>query len=492
NVRHGGVRVEPGLAIDQLGRELVVPQPLLIRVETLRDLLDEGEATKAGVVAVFDVLICHRTRLPSQPVDCDGRAFPGRASEETWLRIERVAAEALGVNSKRKTATARPEPEPPRELAGLDDSREWPVYVCSIHATFLGTTKTGANDAADAPSGKQAWVLTSMSLSDARRKHAKLKGGHVAPPWDRSAPWMTLSSPETGARRRFAVTLHDALGTPIDRVRLDAAGNAELRGPLWLRRAFGTALSGDGHLTLTCATDESAERRRDAGLTLAGRVALPEAAKPWHAYRTREQDSAPEELRFETENPGEEGDPARQQWAVGTWGTNAAEPVLTVRADGLSVIVGDLHVNGQLTEGPIPADMDNPRFRDELLSRWTKGLTAGGGEVDAYYRPSARVETAESGDVIDVDVSVSNDQDRPVVIRSIELEVRNHSNEIIHVSRIAGAALPLPVPGGESRTLEGSFGRPSVGVYNLLVKIKTLGGAQALLEQTVTKLLIVE
>jgi uncharacterized repeat protein (TIGR01451 family) len=64
-------------------------------------------------------------------------------------------------------------------------------------------------------------------------------------------------------------------------------------------------------------------------------------------------------------------------------------PCLTVTAKCEVIIHGNLTLEGPLVEGPIPADLRDPRFGATLLNSWLGGLTVGGTEVDKFYGASA-------------------------------------------------------------------------------------------------------
>jgi hypothetical protein len=54
------------------------------------------------------------------------------------------------------------------------------------------------------------------------------------------------------------------------------------------------------------------------------------------------------------------------------------QPLLTVKADGNVELAGDLVIReGQLIQGPIPADPNDPRFQTALATQWARGLAQG-------------------------------------------------------------------------------------------------------------------
>ena len=126
------------------------------------------------------------------------------------------------------------------------------------------------------------------------------------------------------------------------------------------------------------------------GIVFKNDHAVPEAAMPWHLYRTNipaENEGDPEsrEMRMEIGHPGKHGDPSRYAFVVGvaehadaTSGDSDQRSrfasTLTVRADGQVEITGDLEIKGQLIQGPILPDAADPRYRKLVLDRWSEEI----------------------------------------------------------------------------------------------------------------------
>jgi hypothetical protein len=116
----------------------------------------------------------------------------------------------------------------------------------------------------------------------------------------------------------------------------------------------------------------------------------PIAAAPWQIYHTivppvsppgspptSIQAGAPvHQLRWEIVDPGDKGDPRRSRLAIGRWHGPTFAPCLAVQADGTVIIRGRLIAERQVVEGPIQADIRDPRFAAALLRQTTQGLVA--------------------------------------------------------------------------------------------------------------------
>jgi hypothetical protein len=162
-----------------------------------------------------------------------------------------------------------------------------------------------------------------------------------------------------------------------------------------------------------------------------------------------------------------------------------------VRSDGTVIVDGDLYVDGQIIEGAIPADVEDERFRDELLGRWTKGLTLAGTEVDAYYELPLKVSLT-LGAIIDgqvsYDVSISHvvgSESREVPIISVLSEFRNDERLLVHTESLELAA-PNPLNPGDIMHLSSMANLNITGAVTLTVRVFSLGVAQNAVEKSAT------
>lgn len=118
----------------------------------------------------------------------------------------------------------------------------------------------------------------------------------------------------------------------------------------------------------------------------------PEVAMPWKTYHTtnstdkENQEMPNHQLRVEIAHPGKEGDSMRYKLSIGHSDmVNTFSPCLIVRADGNVIVNGDIDLDGELVEGPIPADPNDPRFANALLDNWLGGISSAAGTIDAHY-----------------------------------------------------------------------------------------------------------
>ena len=80
---------------------------------------------------------------------------------------------------------------------------------------------------------------------------------------------------------------------------------------------------------------------------------------------------------LEIESPGDKGDSSRFNFAIGTRGNNKFKPCLMISSDCKVFIDGSLTVEGQLIQGPVQPDLDDPDFVEEMGNRWLQGMLTG-------------------------------------------------------------------------------------------------------------------
>jgi hypothetical protein len=116
------------------------------------------------------------------------------------------------------------------------------------------------------------------------------------------------------------------------------------------------------------------------GINFEALVEVPKQAMPWKIYKVdvlQKDQPRINQLRLEIFHPGKEGDPSQQRLVVGRVLNDKFVPSLTVSADCQVTIHGELTVDGEIVEGPIQADLDDPRFGSALLGGWLEGELAG-------------------------------------------------------------------------------------------------------------------
>ena len=467
----GGVKLSPGFAVDGYGRELIVPSALNLRQQVfVEEVLNGHETGYADVWLTYRIVALEGTGP--------------RCYEDAWVGL---ACAGLGGIAPDPVDPRRPPEVPGPDLdfgPGLeppDDPRqEWPVY--------LGRVAVGHGDP------KTPYSIN--AIEPVELAYAGLVGAGIQAPWS-SDVWMQIGDQEASVGRRFAVRLADDAGVPVDRLSLDRQGGIDLRGRLKVSAAGAGAPGRDGHLAIVGPVEAGVS---GPGVELSTKPE-PELAAPWQLYRTRlgEGTAAIEQLRIETLNPGDEGDPARHEVVFRDLGRTGQSAVLTVRSDGKVIIDGDLVIEGQLVEGAIPADIEDERFRDELVSRYTKGLTLAGNEVDAYYKldidiATPTVTTAGVIRQIEVRITLANKNSglnaREVYLSSIEFEVRDADQKIVNLESVP-VPTPNPIPPAGTSDVNVGFQTNLSGVYTLIARVRTVGGSQSILEQSSSRVVSV-
>ncbi len=403
----GRLLIQPGLAVDGYGRELLLPEPLAI--------------DPADLAAAF----------------ADVGVAPGRSADLWLMRVAALDAAgrrwrdeaALRLTAAGVAAPGRPFDTPPEALdwplwRDLPDDEPFPI--------FLGRVTNAAPPAVDL----------------AGRVYAALVGAEVVSP----APWLSLRregaaedeaapAPQAQARLRLA----DA---PRGRLALDLLG-AE---PLWLADDDGerrAVLRGDVALSVDAAQPDAIPAADHAarGLSYPAVLPLPAAALPWSLYRTAIPILGPDgqpadppvppldQLRLEMFHPGDEGDPARRRFSIGaytpadpTTGAPAGyRPCLTVRADCQVEVAGAVTVTGELIAMPIPADPSDPRFVEALLQSFHGGMAAS----DDRLVPTPRLEPEI--------VLEQNPELKPKGNVTYRVRVTNQSAQAITAVRVSGS-----------------------------------------------------
>lgn len=395
----GGVEVEAGMAVDGYGRELFIAAPLAIPEDSFERL----ESTALDAWLIYDRV--------EETTQVRGRFACGTGRHSRWREISRL----------RLTPARRHNPRAPAEVPDDDLSfaahetptddpaREWPVY--------LGTIVRTENE--------QIVRRESIDPADELPRPAvKLVGEKVAAPSGRAR--VRVGSELASESQRFSVSLPDAHGTHVEHLSIDRAGRTTVRGNARLGDNLLMRKGADAQIPSQAGRDHCSRARTRADEELAARavifrppVALPAEAAPWQIYRTtitRDKKQV-RQLRVEVAHPGDDGDPRLNKLAVGhSEATGEFTSCLTVTADCLVTIVGDLKVNGQLIEGAIKADPTDPRFGAELLNQWSKGVAAAKAQLPNVF-PGGGIElevTVESvsaialGGVLNYAVKVVN------------------------------------------------------------------------------------
>jgi hypothetical protein len=368
-VEAGDFFVQPGVAVDGYGRELIVPEPVSLPMTVCDEAMNIFDALQSEAIDVW-LLYGRVAETPPQRGRWD--CGPGRHSR--WREEARLRLTPANTIDPRQPVEV-PEADldfGPHEVPPDDPEREWPVYLGRI--TRPSTSPDTGN------------------INMANRPYVALIGETVTAPSGRAR--MQVGSEVAGGRRRFAVSLPDETGAFTDRIAIDRDGNTTVRG--------NTTLDGDliiagaetrpvqnGSPSRFCGCDgdgdESTEEKQAWGVAFDPMDAPPEEAAPWQIYHTVvSKDDVPiHQLRLEIGHPGDEGDPAKHRLASGSWSddANRFQPCLTVAADCTVTIRGNVQVEGKLSEGPITADPTDPRFTGVVGTRWAQGLLVTGAGI---------------------------------------------------------------------------------------------------------------
>lgn len=266
--------------------------------------------------------------------------------------------------------------------------------------------------------------------------------GWTAPPVDRAYIWLVGESIAATSRRPgqwaqlrvgsgaignkpgFAVQIPNEQEQLVDRLTISTRGTTILHNSVTATHDLVLAEAAPGTKTV-----------RTPGLSFEPLPALPEIARPWQIYRVAPQDDVPNhQLRFELAGPIDEEDPTSYSLTVGSMNEDQkATSHLIVHANGDVEINGLLSVNGQISEGPIQPDPDDPLFADELLRVWLEALQVAADEVDRAYTADLELSDitlltgAETGTTLVYEFTIKNTS--KVKIHSLQI------TEIVTIDR---------------------------------------------------------
>ena len=423
--KNGSLIICPGLAIDGYGR--------MLRVNKRReiDLQKVQERARGCIKTIRDariVCLCLRHVLLPGRSECDPNWTGGRRpSSDRWLESH-VIVLAYSLDTC--------DPWNPPRLSILDDKLE--------------PLPQGAN--LDEPCGPRLVPICCLPAPPSTKKSDKVWESHFVEVetsagmtrlYPVCAPWATLTAEHVAApsgnaklvvgtdptdpMRRFGVAVRDADGDLTDyRLEINSHHDVRITGPAVL----------DGELSVESPSSGNGDHEGSNGVSSSGSaivfnpLSMPEgespAPRPWQIYRVRQAPDAshPASLRFEIQNPGENGDPSRYSFVVGAGpkeksnGDNPANiftPILSARANGRVRIENNPHVSsdqanaptlltveGVLREGAIPADLSDPRFSQKLLELSTSG------QLDCTFTGPPTLTTKNSLAAISYEVNIGN------------------------------------------------------------------------------------
>lgn len=369
-VDEGGLFVQPGMAVDGYGRELVLGmrKPLS---------LDEFSTKARDDLDVWLVYTRRSSdRAPEGYNSCDQTAGAEyyRWQEEPLVRL-----------SKPEAGGTRPrEPESvPREVLNNigphltppdDPQQQWPVYLGRI----LRDNSDPENPV--------------YSVDLANRPYAGLVGEAIKAPSGRAAVFLgdevVAATDENSAAvqsSRFSVVLSDDECSEREALRIDACGEITVKGKA---SVHGDVQVEGGAVEFKVGESTSAVESCNASPT-SGPGSSP---RPWRMYRYKCKDATTsdevEQLRIEMSPQfGEKG-----EVVIGAWSPDEErfKPVLSVSNDNKVTVHGDLIVQGQTT-GQITSSLSTlarkmtPEAENFLLGSYAGGIGGANLQIGKFY-----------------------------------------------------------------------------------------------------------
>jgi hypothetical protein len=333
----GNFFVEPGMAVDGYGRELVLPQKTPLSSSAFVD----KNSKELEVWLIYD-----RAGTDQPPAGYAGCSNGNGSGESFYRCVERA-----------QIVLEKPDPEfpDPRRPKGLiiqdrnfDASRTSPDCPKSYWPVYLGQI---IND----PTQKQP-----LAVSLDNRPYAGLIGNSIEAPSGRAR--VQIGSERADDKRRFAVFTPDSNNSNKWQPRLAVQddGEVQIRGNTNLY----------GNLTMSAGAIEF-----EAG------SARSSKAPPWNIYHLSE--NGKQELRIEMAAPQTGGLGGRNQVVIGAWfkgldetgqETEKFHPCLTISDDGTVKIAGDLIVNGVVTANSITPRNVSQAAKNAAASALVSGI----------------------------------------------------------------------------------------------------------------------
>ena len=324
-----GLIVDPGMALDGFGRELVLPQPVLVDFPALNAIGPD--------VSIWLLY---------------GREAAGR---DRWREVCRL----------RLVSGSLPEPPAfdPGQAPPDDPETEWPVPLGLVTAPQgFGTGRVYAGLVGEEVRDPAGRVRLAFSRVEGRERLAVGIRGDGEETVERLAVERLPEPPPVRARPGECPP--PVSGPPAPAWKATVRAHARVEGVLLQPPSDGGP----------------------RGVQFGTPIPEPKTATPWRIYRAAKdpQGAHPEELRFEIGDPGEKGDPTTHRFVL---------PCLSATADRTVTVQGRLIVTGKLVRAPIAPDPDDPRVATAVADAWLKGIEAavglagGGGGGDEEPPP---------------------------------------------------------------------------------------------------------
>jgi hypothetical protein len=362
----GGFVLRRGMAVDGFGRELIVPEDILISADALVQL--NGNAIAGWLVYAFHSTIAFQAdNFPCGPGQQD------RTYEQALLRLEVVQAldDIDGRNPPQVPITSfsfGPQDDPP------EDSAPWPVFLGGL---------------------LRASKIAQYAVITRGRPYALLRGEVISASSGKAQ--VQVGAEASGDPNRFAVRLPNAPGSPLgERLIIDKENNSTWIGDTTLfgNLAVEPAPPASAPAGSDLCADLQTLQERFWGVVL-NPILPPKIAAPWtisHALIPPAKNDIPQipmqQLRFEFFDPGTKGDRTAYRLSIGVNNNGIFTPCLSVDAECNLTVHGNLRIGGSLVWGPAKADPADPRFRAQLIATWTQGLVDNTTGLARYYGAS--------------------------------------------------------------------------------------------------------
>ena len=356
----GAISVQPGLAVDGFGRELVLPRAQGLRAEAFDD---SGSDT-------LDVWLAYSRLSPdAAPAGWVGCGPPGANAFYRWQEVPVIRLERPNASYPDRR---RPQAVPDGDLSFSaartppDDPREdWPVFLGQITRDRTDPKKT----------------VFSADGSD--RPYAGLVGEAIHAPSGKTT--VQIGSEKKQDDNRFAVTIPEA-ETATDRgprLAIDKHGDLTLRGDATV---YGDLTMAGGALEFEPGTAAAA------------------SPAPWKIYHSEDASDGTHELRVEIDDGGT----GSNQFVVGAFNPDEKkfQECLIVDDSGVVTVKGDLTIEGLLIPNhPDPDvrwDIVEAMLTDEAKAFIAAGFLSGIGGASAvlsnvFRNPFGGIPAAQVG-----------------------------------------------------------------------------------------------
>ena len=398
-VAGGLLVVQPGLAVDGYGRELLLAAATAVDAADLKAALAEAGVAVNGRADLWLV--------QAATLDAAGR----RWRDEAVLHVTAAAP-------------APDPPPPPFDVPPADvDVELWRDLPERPFPIFLG----------------RLTYADPLTIDLMGRPYAALVGDSVV-------------TPDGGARLQLA-------DGPRGRFTIDLLG----RRALHLSDTDGlTTATVRGDVALAVEPPDDPRPHTFGSLGYPQPMPQPAAPRPWSLYRTEAPILGPDgqptadppiaELRLEMFKPGDTGNPALQRLSIGfVDDDNDWRSCLSLSADCGLEVLGRVIIEGEAVEMPIPADPSDPRFFELMVGTFKNSLAAAGDSLSpAQLEPQIVVNLAASspipGGTVRYQVRARNGAKQPVSMVSVTALVVKPGN----ISEGPAEILKLPGLAGET------------------------------------------